>query len=74
MSHPFKENDSIICVHAPEKGIPIKENERYTIKSLFKGSQNSLEEPIPEYENEYGVKLNEVNGYFLANRFKKATT
>lgn len=71
MAHPFKKNQTIRCVRAPEFGIPIVEGQTYTVKRAFVGPPNaSGDDPIPGMEKTPGVELVELpDNFFTADRF-----
>lgn len=68
--HPFKKGQKVTCVRAPEKGIPITEGEKYTVKSTFFGNQYHVDECIPGMEDTPGITVNEADGWFTADRFQ----
>ncbi|MCQ1856328.1 hypothetical protein, partial [Neorhizobium galegae] len=70
--HPFKKGQPVLCIRAPEAGIPITEGETYTVKRTFHGAPDGSEPCIPGMENTPGVELVEKPGnYFTADRFEE---
>ena len=59
------------CIDAKERDIPITEGEIYTVERKFKGAQEFHEECLPGMEQTAGYTLEEVAGYFRADRFEK---
>jgi hypothetical protein len=74
----MKPNDRIVCVRAKDPGIPIVEGHVYTVKEFCVArrhfddvkNKNTHDGLIEELLDEAAVTLVEVNGVFLANRFK----
>jgi hypothetical protein len=67
--HQFTIGQQVICIRAPEAGIPIEEGKTYTVTSLFQGNQSSSEACIPGMERIAGITLKEKAGWFTADRF-----
>jgi len=60
----------LLCVRAPEYGIPIKEGQEYTVKRWVADGQQHFGDGTTLNEGEPGVELKEVPGAFLLNRFE----
>jgi len=70
MKHPFKRGDRVRCIKASEISIPIKEGQEYTVLKTFRGNQNPDDDDIEEMANTPGICVQEVPGWFTADRFK----
>jgi hypothetical protein len=73
-SGKMKKGDKVRCIDAKEKGIPIEENNIYTVKSYFKNplaiEHLTGEAIVKERAQIPGVTLEEVPGYFMITRFE----
>ncbi len=63
----FKKGDEVVCIDAKEPGIPLEEGKTYTVKTVWRRTENS---EIPELVTAAGCTVVEVEGRFLQRRFK----
>jgi hypothetical protein len=60
----------LLCVRAPEYGIPLKEGLEYTVRHWVADGHAVFGDGTGPNKGEPGVELTEVPGAFLLNRFE----